>query len=173
MKKGLKLGVAALGLVATLGAGTAVAATHTFTATVNFATPLTLTEVAAPNFGVLQAALADTYTLDTNGVVTPQGAGVVVSTVGAQAGNLDVAGSAAQLVDISAGNYVADLGVTPANATCTYGGAAQDAADCSFTAAAAPGAGTTLLVGLDAVVDGTQVDGDTALPTFDVNVVYN
>ena len=87
------------------------------------------------------------------------------------AGSITIAGSATNAVNISVGGYTPNGGVTPANATCSYNGGA--AGSCTINAAAAPAAGKTLLIGVDAVVDGTQTAGTTATPAFTVQVIYN
>ena len=86
------------------------------------------------------------------------------------AGNITIIGSGTQLINISVGSFVADGGVTLSNAKCAYDGGA--AGSCTITGAAAPGAGKTLLLGVDAAVDGTQSVNDTAARTETVTVVY-
>lgn len=172
MKKYIKTAVVTTGLIVALAEGMAFAATSTFTTTVTFAAPLALTQVKSPNFGVVRADTTATYSLSTTGVVTTSGLGSVVSSAGAQSGQLTIAGSSLQTIDIAAGNYKDDQGVTPSNAVCAYNGGAP-VAGCVISGAPAPGAGKTLLVGLNITADGTQADNSTASPTFDVNVVYH
>lgn len=167
-----KIAVSSLGAVAILASGIALAATQNFTASVRFAAPLVLTKVADPNFGTLKAGSAASYSLSTAGVVTTSGLGEVISTTGTQSGQLTIAGSSLQTIDISAGNYTANNAVTPSNARCAYNGGGA-VAGCSISNAVAPGAGKTLLIGLDIAADGSQADGSTASPTFDVVVVYH
>jgi hypothetical protein len=146
------------------------AVSQSVTANIAFDTALTLTKNADINFGKVKAGVADTYTIDTAGTVTAAGSGQYLSGTTA-AGNISISGSTTQTINISVGNYAANGGVTPQSATCRYNG--DTASACSRTGAAAPAGGKTLLLGVQAVVDGTQVAGATAAPTFDVTVVYN
>ena len=82
-----------------------------------------------------------------------------------------IAGSAAQAIDISVANYVANNGVTPSAATCAYNGGA--AAPCQLASQAAPAGGKKLFLGVTATVSGTQAAGTSAAPTFDVIVNYH
>jgi len=165
--KRFNTGLLVLGLA--LAPLTALAATQSMTANIAFDTPLTLTKVSDVNFGTVSAGVADTYTITTTGAVTAAGSGVVLYGT-PTAGNISIAGSSSQPINISVGSFTANGGVTPQNATCAYNGGA--AGSCSITGAAAPGGGKTLLLGVQAVVDGTQAAGSTAAPTFTVTVVY-
>jgi hypothetical protein len=147
----------------------AMAATQPITVSISFDTPLTLTVVSNVSFGAVKAGTASTYTITTAGAVTASGAGQWLYGTKA-AGNITIAGSTTGTVNISVGGYTASGGVTPANATCAYNGGT--AGSCTITTAAAPGTGKTLLIGVDAVVDGTQTTGSTATPTFTVTVTY-
>jgi len=148
----------------------AIAATQSVTANISFDTPLSLTKVSDISIGAVKALTASTYTITTAGVVTATGSGVWLygtKTVG----NITIAGSTTDTINISVGGYTAQNGVTPANATCAYNGGG--AGSCTIASAVAPGAGKTLLIGVDAQVSGTQAAGTTATPTFTVTVVYN
>ena len=146
------------------------AATQTMSVSVAFDEMLRITNATGLDFGYLKANQAGTYTLSTTGVVTATKGGIVLG--GAKrAGSLTLSGSSAQTVDISATNYVASNGVTPSNATCSYGGGA--ASSCNMTSQAAPGAGKTLLVGVTIDVDGKQGAGTSAAPSFDIVVTYH
>ncbi|MES2906891.1 MAG: DUF4402 domain-containing protein [Pseudomonadota bacterium] len=162
--------LAVCGLVVGLFTSAAFAVTQSVTANIAFDTALTLTKNADINFGRVKAATADTYTINTAGTVTAAGSGQYLGGTTA-AGNITIAGSTTQTINVSVGNYTANGGVTPQSATCAYNGGG--AAACSLTGVAAPGAGKTLLLGVQAVVDGSQAAGTTAAPTFDVTVVYN
>lgn len=164
----LKKILIATGLIAA-AATTAYAATENVTANIAFDSALSIVKNADIDFGVVEAGIADTYTIDTTATVTAAGTGQVIGGTPA-AGDLTISGSPTQAIDISVTNYVADNGVTPQNATCSYDGGAEAA--CTLTGAAAPGAGTTLLLGVEADVDGTQAANDVAAPTFDVVVNY-
>jgi hypothetical protein len=145
------------------------AVTQSVTANISFDLPLALTKVSDINFGTVLASVADTYTITTAGVVSAAGSGATLYGT-PTAGNITISGSSSQTVAISVGSYTANNGVTPQNATCAYNGGAAGA--CSLTGQAAPGAGKTLLLGVQAVVDGTQAAGSSAAPTFVVTVVY-
>jgi hypothetical protein len=164
----LAIGGLAIGLSST----DVMAVSSTVTATIAFDTALTLSPVSQINFGTVKALVADTYTIDTAGTVTAAGSGQWLHGP-TSAGNISIAGSTTQTINISVGNYsAASNGVTAANAKCRYNGDTESA--CSRTGAAAPAAGKTLLLGVQAVVSGTQAAGSpAATPTFDVTVVYN
>jgi hypothetical protein len=168
MKKHLvKLGLAAAAIV--LVPVSAMAVTQTITANISFDTPLTITPGNNIRFGTVSAGVADVYTIDTAGNVTNPGSGQeLYGTQGA--GDVSIAGSTTQTINISVGTYTANGGVTPSAATCAYG--AGPAGPCSLTGQTAPGAGTTLLLGVTATVDGTQAAGSSAAPTFVLTVVY-
>jgi len=157
----------ALGFLATQQAVNA--ATQSVTANIAFDTAIALTKNADIDFGVVEAGVADTYTITTGAVVTAAGAGQILGGTPV-AGDITIVGSATQTIAVSVGTLVADSGVTPANVTCAYDGGGSAA--CSLTGQAAPGVGKTLLLGADVVVDGTQAAGSTAAPTFIVTVVY-
>ena len=156
--------------LALLFSADAMAATQSVTVNISFDTALTLTKVSDISFGAVKAATASTYTITTAGVVTATGSGVWLYGT-KTAGNITIAGSTTDTVNISVGGYTAQNGVTPANATCSYNGGA--AGSCTIAAGVAPGAGKTLLIGIDAVVTGTQTAGTAATPSFTVTVVYN
>jgi len=139
-------------------------------ANISFDTALVISKNNDIDFGIVKASTSGTYTIDTTGAVTPSNGG---ETVGGshQAGNINLTGSASQMVDISATNYAANNGVTPSNATCSYNGGA--AAACSLTSQTPPGAGKTLLVGVQVAADGTQTAGTSATPTFDIVINYH
>jgi hypothetical protein len=149
--------------------GQAMAATQSVTANIAFDTPLAITKNSDIQFGTVKAGAAATYTISTAGTITAAGSGVWLLGTPAP-GSLTISGSNTQTIDISVGSYSANGGVTPANATCSYNGGA--AGTCAITGAMAPGVGKTLLLGVDAVVDGTQAAGATAAPTFVVTVIY-
>ena len=146
------------------------ATTANVSANISFAAVLTVTKNSDIDFGIVLANQSDTYTINTAGTVTSSGSGQSLGGA-ATAADLTIAGSVSQLINITANNYVINSGVTPQNATCSYAGGAETACS-SLTSVAAAGAGTTLLVGVEAVVDGTQAAGSTAVPSFDVVVTY-
>ncbi|MGE3623110.1 MAG: DUF4402 domain-containing protein [Bdellovibrionales bacterium] len=161
--------IAAL-LGSTAIASAAYAATQTVTANIKFDTPLTITKNSDINFGYVKAATAGKYVVNTAGTVTASNGGVSLGGT-TQAGSLTISGSPTQAIDISAGNYVANNGVTPSAATCAYNGGPASA--CLLNSQPAPGAGKTLLLGVTAAVNGTQAAGTSAAPSFDVVVNYH
>ena len=161
----------AIGIAALLGASQAWAATQSVTANIAFDAPVTLNKTADINFGTETAANASTYHITTAGVVTTT-AGTGTHLYGSSSpGFITIAGPVADTLSISVGGYTANNGVTPSNASCTYNFGAV-VTPCSYAAAAAPGAGKALLLGVDVTTDGTQAAGTTAAPTFTISVAY-
>lgn len=159
-----------VGIAVFLYAEKAVSVTQSVTAHINFDTPVSLTKNSDINFGTLSSGTADTYTITSTGAVTAAGPGAHVSG-STTAGDITIVGSATQTIDISAGNYTSDNGVTLQNATCSYDGGA--AGPCAITGAQAPsGSGKSLLIGVQAVTDGTQTAGTSAAPGFTISVTY-
>ncbi len=146
------------------------AATQSVTANISFDTALTLTKNADINFGTVEALTAETYTITSAGVVTAAGVGEILYGT-KNAASITIEGSTTQTINISVGNYAANNGVTPSNATCNYN--AAGAGTCALNAVAAPAAGKILLIGVDAAVGGAQAAGTSAAPTFDITVVYS
>jgi hypothetical protein len=167
--------LAALLLGGSLLSGAALAANNSatapVTATLNFDTPLSLTVNSNMNFGTLQARLANAYTITPEGVLsatTP--AGILYGTT-SQA-KLTVAGSTTDLINIQVTGEGTANGITLSGAKCSYGTVVDQACDTTALASqAAPGAGTTLLVGLTATTDNTVTGTQT--PSFNVVVTYN
>jgi hypothetical protein len=147
------------------GIGGAYAATQTVTATIKFLSDLTITQTTAPNFGYVKAATAATYVLSTAGAVT----GGTSEGGAPAAGSYTLAGSATQLINISAGGYTANGASTPSLATCKYNGVAIAGADCTGAGLAASG---PLLVGLTVTTTAAGADGVTNTPSFTLTVVY-
>lgn len=172
--KNFKLAAIALTVGMTFAASSAMAMqsyTQEVTANVTFDTPLTITKNADIVFGVVKAAQAANYVIDTAGAVTPAGGGVWLYG-SPHAADLTIIGSTTQSFDVSVGNYAADGGVTPSLARCSYDGD-PEAACGALTTQAAPGGGKTLLVGVKIVADGNQVAHDHPEPTFDITVTYD
>ena len=149
------------------------AATQVLSSSVNFITPVSISVNNAPNFGNVGFSTTATYVLSTAGAVTASGAGsAIYSGITPVAGSLKITGSATQGITISTGTYTVSNGVTPSAATCKYnGGAVVTACDAGF-AGTAPGANTTLLVGLTIATSSTTVAG-SATPGLTVTVNYN
>jgi hypothetical protein len=132
---------------------------------------VTMSKNSDINFGTVNAHNSSKYRISTAGavsVVTGTGTTLYGST---SAANITVSGSTADSIIISTSGYTADQGVTPSNATCSYDGSAASSCDAGISVAA-PGAGKTLLLGVDVAADGTQAAGTTAAPSFTVNVAY-
>lgn len=165
------LPVLALAVVVLASSGGAWATNFTQTASIEFDAGLSITKNSDINFGTVSASNASTYRISTAGVVS------VVSGTGqpltgtTSAANLTISGSTTESISISVSGYTANNGVTPSNAKCSYNGGA--AGSCSITTTGGPGAGTTLLIGVDVAASGTQAVGTTAAPTFSVSVTYN
>lgn len=138
------------------------------TANIAFDTALSFTGVTNIDFGAVKANQAGTYTVNTAGALTASGGGVIETGTPA-AGQVTITGSTTQPITISAGNYTADQGVSISNATGKYGTAAEQAFPITGPA---PGTGTVLKLGVTVSPDGTEGDGVTAHPTFDINVIY-
>ena len=151
-------------------AGPCLAATQTVSAAITFDSMLTVTKSADINFGNVKADQVGTYVISPTGAVTASDGGVVLGG-SSQVGNLTISGSTTQAIDIMANNYVADNGVIPSNATCSYDGGV--ASSCSLSSQTAPGVGKILLVGITVAVDGEQDAGMSAAPTFDFVVNYH
>jgi hypothetical protein len=140
-------------------------------ASIGFDQALALTKNSDINFGTVTANNASTYRITPVGVVTTT-AGTGAHLYGATTeGFITIAGSVSDTLSISVGGYTANNGVTPSNASCTYNFGAV-VTPCSYAAAAAPGAGKALLLGVDVTTDGTQAAGTTAAPTFTISVAY-
>jgi hypothetical protein len=163
------LAVAVISIIVFLGTRQALGNTQSVTASITFAAPMTLTKNADINFGTVTAGAPGTYTITPAGVLSASEPGANLRST-TSAGSITIAGSATQLINISEGSHTADGGVTLANVKCAYNGGASGS--CTIIGAAAPGAGRTLLLGADVVVNGTQATGSTVAPTLTVAVVY-
>jgi hypothetical protein len=163
------LAVLSVSALAFVGAD-AWSATQSVTANIRFDTPLNINKTQDIDFKSVTAGVSDTYTISPTGTTSHSGSGAFLFGT-PQAASITISGSTSQTLNISVGSYTANNGVTPSNATCKYGAAA--AGSCTIPAAAAPAGGTTLLVGADVAVDGTQAAGSTAAPTFVLTIVYN
>lgn len=145
------------------------AATQTMTARVAFASVLTISSVSDLSFGDVAADSSGTYTLSPSGSLVTSDGGVALGG-DVHAGTMTISGSQTQSINIVATNYATSQGVTPSDATCSYSGG--PVGSCTMSGLAAPGTGSTLLVGAKLVADGTQTAGTQATPTFDIVVTY-
>lgn len=119
-------------------ANQAMAVTQSMTAHIAFATPLSLTQTSD-------------MSIDTAGRITGEG-------------RITVAGTKDQIINISVDSYAADGSIALQNPTCSYDGG--DTGSCAITNAAAPGAGKTLLLGMQGIASDTPIAATT------VSVVY-
>ena len=147
------------------------AASRTLTATVSFMSSVSISKVSDMNFGTVQAQRAGIYTLNTLGSVTTTAGGIYLAgpTSVAQA---VISGSATQNINITSDNYVSDNGVNIVSLRCRYNGGVERSCNTMFNMAA-PGTGKQLLIGARIQVDGSQLPGVTANPTFDIIAIYN
>jgi hypothetical protein len=143
------------------------------TGAIGFDIPVSIDTVTNLNIGHVKALTAGTYTINTAGVVTPSGGGVVLYGT-PNAGSFLIHGSATETISISVGSYTTGGvggGVSLSAATCSYNGGAPGA--CTLSTQAAPtSAGKTLLLGVTVTVNASQTANTTATPTFTVTVVY-
>jgi hypothetical protein len=136
---------------------------------VSFLTAVTMTKNSDIDFGTVKNDSC-TYTISTTGAVTGSPGGTCAPLSGTtSAANITIAGSASQSVVISVAGYTAASTVTPSNAKCSYNGGAEGS--CTITGAA-PGAGKTLLIGVDVTTAGTETGGVAYQPTFTVTANY-
>lgn len=147
----------------------AAASTQTISANISFQSALILSPVRNIDVGTVLADASGVYTIDTQGTVTASAGGQVLGGT-PEVGEITIAGSDTQTINISVTNYQTDSGVTPSNASCSYDGIISS--PCTLSSVAAPAAGTSLLLGVTLSVDGTQSDGTQATPSFDVVVSY-
>ena len=159
------LSVAAIALMTVPSAWSASSVVN---AHIAFDTPLSVSTVSDINFGTVQAGLGTsaTYTISPTGATSnTAGAFLFGSPL---PGQVTIAGSTSQAVQINT-VLTPSAHVTLANATCKYGAAA--AGSCAISNAAAPGAATTMYVGVDATVaPGTPPGSET--PTITITVTY-
>lgn len=166
-----KISVAALLGMAITGA--AFAATQSgIVANIRFLTPLSFGAVTDVDMGDWQAgASGRVFQIDTTGAAGGADSADYIS--GATPGNVDILGSASATIDIVANNFVANGGVTITGVPCNYGGAGATTCDgAGISGAAAPGAGTNILLGATVQTSQIHADGATAAPTFDLVVTY-
>ena len=149
------------------------AETQTFTVGIRFIAPLSFANKINPDFGRFEAGASGRhFILGTDGTISGIDAAAYVD--GANAGSLEIHGSAFQKIDIIAQNIVDNGGISVTNILCNYGGAGDTDCGTGISAAAAPTIpGTALLIGLDINTTTSHADGDSAAPAFDIVVTYN
>lgn len=161
------LSAAALLLVTTSGFA---ANPEPVTAEVEFVDPITVTEVNALQFGMLDKNLADleTVVIAPDGTVTDAGGNVQGGTQAAA--DLTVTSTASQSISILVDNIVNGTGYALSSFMCTYNGGTSTACDGAGMSATSV-ASATLLVGATLTGDGLAAAG-AANGSFDVTVTY-
>jgi len=139
---------------------------------VDFVDPITITEVAAMDFGLLDVNLANTETIILATNSTTSGTGTARLLGGSKvAANLTVTSTAAQALTVLIDNITSGSGYTLGTFTCDYNAGADtggcDGAGLSATSVAS----ATLLVGVTLTGNGTASVG-LANGNFDVTVTY-
>ena len=172
MKKYFKKSAVALGATSFV-ASSSYALTNSFSIAVAFAQPFTIVQSTKMNFGTLVSNTAATYTINTLDTVTFTAGGARVGGT-PKTGDYTITdtGTAGNNIDISISNFVADNGVTPASPVCNWNGQGV-VAGCTLTNVSNATGGKVLNVGMSITVDGTQNNGTTANPAFDITVTYN
>jgi hypothetical protein len=158
-------------LAIVLVAPTAGAAVESINANVEFVSPITLTEVNALGFGLLDVnlAAAQTIIISPTDVVTGTGVARIVGGV-REAAEATVAATASQPITIIVGNFVDGVGYALSAPLCAYdGGAATACGGAGMSATSA--ASAALLVGATLTGNGSAAVGvDNG--SFDVTVSY-
>lgn len=171
--KTIKLTLALVAASALIGS-TAYAVSQSVSATVKFATPITLTKNSDINFGTVGTG-AQTFKINTTGTVTAIGAGTAQPLGGATtASNITIKGSPTQTINVNVNGYGSQSGVTLQNANCRYDtGTEALCSAASFDSLTPNPAGKILYLGVEAVADGSQIDNQQVTTTFNVDVIYN
>ncbi len=160
-------------LTATLFMNSAVAANpESVVVNVDFVDPITVTEVAAMDFGLIDQnyAAAETIILATNS--TTSGTGTARLLGGSKvAANLTVTATAAHALTILIDNVTSGSGYGLGTFTCDYDGGADTGGCDGGGLSATSVASATLLVGATMTGDGTAAVG-LANGSFDVTVSY-
>ncbi len=160
-------GSALIGLVLPTGAQEV---TEPVTVDMNFVDPITITEVSALRYGVLDEALnLETIIIATNDAVTGTGTGLILGGTQAAA-DLTVAATASQTLSILVDNPLPGAGYTLTLFRCKYAAEADAACDVGGYTATAVGSGT-LKIGATLTGDNTATAGN-ADGSFDVTVTY-
>ncbi|MEX2495459.1 MAG: DUF4402 domain-containing protein [Woeseia sp.] len=141
------------------------------TAEVEFVDPITITEVNALQFGLLDQNLADleTVVIGTNSAVTDAAGRVQGGTQ--SAANLTVGATDAQAITILVDNVSNGTGYALSAFKCDYNTAASSGACDGSGLSATSGATATLLIGATLTGDGLAAIG-AANGSFDVTVTY-
>ena len=161
------LGSALIGLMLVTGADAA--NPEPVTVDMNFVDPITITEVSALRYGVLDQALnLETIIIATNDGVSGTGTALILGGTQAAA-DLTVAATASQSISILVDNPLPGTGYTLGTFRCKYGAGADTACDPAYTETAL--ASATLKIG--ATLTGTNsASAGNADGTFDVTIIY-
>ncbi len=135
-----------------------------------FVTPITITEVAAMDFGLINQALnLEDITLSTGAGISGTGAALAIGGTPAAA-DVTVTATAGSGVDISIGSIVSGTGYALGSFTCKWDVLAE--LPCSTAVAGGDvGASQTLLIGATITGDNLATDG-AANGSFEVTVAY-
>ena len=144
--------------------------TFSQSATVEFVSPITVTENTQLNFGTVEtgAGAGTTLILDTAGAITGTASANYIS--GAAAGDFSV-NAQGSTISIEVNNFGANT-VTLSTPTCSYDGAGAAGCDTTITGLATDGTDKTLLIGATLTLAGSEGAGSTYSPTFDIVVNY-
>jgi len=156
-----------IGIMGLLSAMPGLAATQTVTAHIAFASPGSATKSSDVNFGAIKADAVGAHTITPDGVVTSGGQSIPVGET-PTASNIMIMGGTDQAINISVAQYTGG-GVSPQNATCTYGD--HPGGPCEIIDASPPGKGTPLRLGVQAILNGAQFVGAPS-PSFTVTITY-
>lgn len=178
MKRNYKYALAVLGMTTIIAANNARAYTDSYTVTMDFAQPFGISETTPMNMGTLLAGVIGTVDMEADGTQAVTGSQIVVDDTAKAPGVYAITqtGNSTAPVDITVDNPTANGGVTITKFDCKWGAAnatGLTANACTVTAGTNPGASTNLTVGVTVSTDGTQADGSSATPGFDITVVYN
>ncbi len=145
--------------------------THGGGGTASFALPIVITQNQSLSFGLVRTgASGRVIRLNTSGGITGGAASSYIQ--GAVVGDYTISASSTRTIAITVNGYSANNGVTPSAARCRYNGGAEGTCNSLSAVTGVPG-GATLLLGLTITTNAAHTDGQTATPTFNLNVVYN
>lgn len=140
-------------------------------ANVTFVTPITITEVADLNFGLVSTNMVslDTVTISTAGAITSSEPTLLLGSNVHQAANVTITATSGHTVTIVVDNFAAATGYALSLPTCKYD--AEVEAACS-TLTTTSVASATVLIGMTLIGNGSDVDGaDNS--SFDITMTYN
>lgn len=147
------------------------AVTGSLNVSVAFQRNLAIEKIRDMDFGTLIAGRSAVYRVDIAGNVSTSGAGMFLHGP-TSPGEARISGSTTQAIDITSDNYTVDEGVEILGLRCVYDNQLERNCDV-LNNRAAPGSGKSLLIAGRIFVDGTQVAGTVAKPTFDMVVMYH